>query len=105
MSYAAIDTVIREWANANVQTPFVEKSHTETRFCYLSSEQAECYQISVDAPENGLVRVHVSAIETIDDMEAHLQWLVPIAQLTAALDTAKKTIVENLWRRLPLNSE
>lgn len=103
MSYAAVDQIIREWADANVKELFVESADIEARFCYLSSPQGECYQISIEAPENELVRVHVSAVETLDDMEAHLEWFVPISQLSAALDTAKKTISECLWRREPLN--
>jgi len=105
MSYAAVDQTIREWTDANVKKLFVERADAEARFCYLSSSQGECYQISIDAPENELVRVHVSAVETLDDMEAHLEWTVPISQLRAALDTAKKTIVECLWRREPLKPE
>lgn len=105
MSYAAIDQTIREWTDANVQKLFVEWADAEARFAYLSSPQGECYQISIDAPEGGLVRVHVTAVETADDMGAHLEWLVPISQLQAALDTAKQTIVESLWRRTPLKPE
>ena len=105
MSYAAVDQTIREWADANVKKLFVEQEGAEARFCYLSSPQGECYQISIDAPENELVRVHVWAVETLDDMEAHLEWFGPISQLQATLDTAKKTIVECLWRREPLKPE
>ena len=105
MSYAAVDHIIRDWADANVQKLFFETANVEARFCYLSSPQGECYQISIDAPENDLVRVHVWAVETLDDMEAHLEWFVPISQLGAALDTAKETISECLWRRPPLKLE
>jgi hypothetical protein len=93
MSYAAVDQIIRDWADANVKKLFLERADGESRFCYLSSAQGECYQISIDAPENELVRVHVWAVETLDDMEAHLEWLVPIARLRATLDTAKKPLL------------
>lgn len=105
MSYAAVDQTIRDWADANVKALFTEWADAEARFCYLSSPQGECYQISIDAPEDELVRVHVWAVETLDDMEAHLEWFVPISQLRAALNTAKKTISECLWRRRPLKPE
>ncbi|KAF0186556.1 MAG: hypothetical protein IV086_09625 [Hyphomonadaceae bacterium] len=105
MFYSAVDQTIREWTDANVKALFLEWADAEARFCYLSSPQGECYQISIEAPENELVRVHVFAVETLDDMEAHLEWFVPVSQLTAALDTAKKTISECLWRREPLKVE
>lgn len=105
MSYAAVDQIIREWADANVKELFTEWAGAEARFCYLSSSQGECYQISVDAPEDELVRVHVWAVETLDDMEAHLEWFVPVRQLEAALNTARTTISECLWRRRPLKSD
>jgi hypothetical protein len=72
------------------------------RFCYLSSPQGECYQISIDPPDDAGVRVHVWSVETSDDMEAHLEWFVPMGRLRATLDTAKKTVVERLWTRTPL---
>ena len=102
MSYTNVDDTIREWAAANDQKLFVEWAGAEARFCYLSSPQGECYQISIDAPENELVRVHVWTVETVDDMEAHLEWFVPISQLKTTLDTAQRTIVECLWRRTSL---
>jgi hypothetical protein len=51
------------------------------------------------------VRIHVRAIETLDDMEAHLEWHVSVPELKAALDTARETIVECLWHRQPLKPE
>jgi hypothetical protein len=102
MSYVAVDQTIRDWVAVNGLTLFVESSGAEARFCYFSSPQGECYQISVDPPENDLVKVHVSAVETVDDMEAHLEWVVHLSDLRAALDTAEKTVREYLWRRQPL---
>jgi hypothetical protein len=92
MSYAAIDQTVRDWADANVKALFTEWAGREARFCYLSSPQGECYQISIEAPENERVRVHVRGIETLDDMEAHLEWLVPVGRLRDTLDAAKQTI-------------
>jgi hypothetical protein len=105
MSYAAVDLTIREWAEANVKKLFVEWAGAEARFCYLSSPQGECYQITIDPPENDLVKVHVFAVETLDDMEAHLEWNVQISDLRDALDTAAKTVRECLWRREALRSK
>lgn len=102
MSYAVIDQIIRDWADAHAMTLMLEHANAEARFCYLSSPQGECYQIAIDAPEAAGVRVHVWAVETADDMDAHLEWVVPIARLRAALDVAKQTIVERLWTRTPL---
>lgn len=104
MSYAAIDQIVREWADANVKAMFTEWAGQEARFCYLSSPQGECYQISIEAPENESVRVRVHGIETLDDVEAHLEWLVPVTRLRDTLDTAKQTVVECLWARKPLKS-
>ena len=102
MSYAAIDQTIRDWVAANGLSLFEESSGAEARFCYLSSPQGECYQVAVDPPKNELVKVHVRAVETIDDMEAHLEWVVLTSELRTALDTASKTVRECLRRRQPL---
>ena len=89
MSYAVIDQTIRDWAAANVKTLFLDSAGAEARFCYLSSPHGECYQISIGQPENERVSVRVHAIETIDDMEGHLEWIVPIARLRDARLTAE----------------
>lgn len=102
MSYAAVDQTIRDWAAASGFELLLEWAGAEARFCYFSSPQGECYQISLDPPENNLVKVHVWAVETADDMEAHLEWVVHTSELRAALDTAEKTVREYLWRRQPL---
>lgn len=105
MSYSELDDTLRKWAAENQLVMQTEFAGQDRRFLYLSSSSGETYQISVDEPEGGAVRIHVSAVETADDMEAHLEWFVPIHQLSAALDTAKKTISECLWRREPLKCE
>jgi hypothetical protein len=104
MSYAAVDETIPAWVDANALELFLEFADRERRFCYLSSPQGECYQISIDPPEAQGVRVHVWAVETLDDMEAHLEWVVPTSNLGIALDTAKNTIRDCLWRRQALKS-
>jgi hypothetical protein len=43
MSYAAVDAIIRDWADANVQSFFTSLADEEARFFYLSSAQGECY--------------------------------------------------------------
>lgn len=87
------------------QRAFLEWAGKEARFCYLSSPQGECYQISLDPPVKDQVRIHVRAIETLDDMEAHLEWFIPIRDLKAALGAAKATIVECLSSRPRLKLE
>lgn len=102
MSYAAIDQTILDWAAASGLQLHSEWASAEARFCYFSSHQGECYQISVDPPERELVKVHIRAVETIDDMEAHLEWMVPTSDLRAALNAAENTVRECLWHREPL---
>jgi hypothetical protein len=46
--------------------------------------------------------VHVRAVETLDDMEAHLEWKVSIPELGDALNVALDTVRDCLWRRRPL---
>lgn len=101
MSYTAIDHIIQPWADANGFKLHMAWAGEEARFCYLSSQQGECYQISIERPENELVRVHVRAVETLDDMEAHLEWFVSIAELGAVLEVAHKTVRDCLWNRQP----
>jgi len=96
-----VDGIIEAWAEANALELQRSWADRDARFTYLSSPQGECFQIALDPPDNENVKVHIWSIETLDDMEAHLEWFVPTSQLRVTLDIAHKTVRECLWRREP----
>ena len=88
MSYAQIDSTIEDWLKANSLVLFTSWAGEQARFCYTSSPQGECVQISIEPPQGGSVRIHVWDVETAGDEEVHMEWLAPVPDLRQALDTA-----------------
>ena len=88
MSYAAIDPVVQEWVKANALVLFTSWAEAPARFCYLSSRQGECLQISIDPPDAGNVRIHVWDIETANDEEVHMEWSIAASELRQGLDVS-----------------
>ncbi len=86
--YSSIDSVIQTWSNANSLTMFNSFAGREARFCYKSSPRGECFQISIQAPQDGTVTVDAWTIETLDDRELHESWVVPVFELPETLEAA-----------------
>jgi hypothetical protein len=95
--YESIDAGIDTWVVAHGLVLFREFGGVERRFCYISSEQGECFQISIEPPLSKIVTISIWSIETTDDEELHRAWTVPTSYLPAALEDALQT-VEN-WKR------
>jgi hypothetical protein len=76
-------SIVREWADA------------PARFFYLPGDPPfECFQVSVDAPENGRVSVYARAVDTNDDTENAMgrAWTGPVAELEVMLGAAIATV-------------
>jgi hypothetical protein len=97
MSYAAIDPAINEWVAKNSLHLFTRFADRDARFIYASSKVGECFQISVDAPAEGRIRVSATAIETKDDDELAKVWKADIRDLAEVLDEALETV--HMWMR------
>lgn len=55
---------------------------------FTSSPNGECCQIWIDPPQEGLVTVHVAAVEARDDEERTKDWRVPESDLNKGLEQA-----------------
>ena len=88
MTYELIDPTIQAWVEENGLTLFTSVDEREARYCFRSSPKGECFQISLEKPRSGHVKVHAWSIETIDDEELHQMWTVGVAELRSALDNA-----------------
>jgi hypothetical protein len=98
-AYADVDGVIAGWVEATGSTLFTEWAHAPARYFHIPGDPPfECFQISVQPPENGRTAVLARAIDTNDDGEAQMDqsWEGPIGELDAMLRTAVATVGE--WK-------
>jgi hypothetical protein len=93
--YAEIDETIERWVRRN-ELSLLREWNREARFWYVS-HGPECFQLSIDQPSNGLVKVLARSIETDDDAELTGEWLVEIGDLEKALAAATSNIGQ--WAR------
>ena len=92
-TYRAVDPIINGWIEENSLTLYREWVG-DARFWY-TWRGSECFQVSVDLPNEEHVTVHAWAVDTDDDAELHGEWTVPKAALKSALAVATKLI--DLW--------
>lgn len=95
MSYLGIDPVIASWAKKNSFTLFTSQGEREIRAIYTSSQRGECFQIWIDAPDDGQVSIHAAEVETIEDKEFKKDWKVEVSEIGSALEEAFHTV--KLW--------
>jgi len=91
VSYSSVDPVISAWAHRNsLKLPTHDDRGAELKFrnSYTSSHEAECCQIWIDPPQDGLVALHAATVESRDDEEVKQDWCVPVQELDAALEIA-----------------
>ena len=93
--YVEVDDVIEAWVKATDSTLFTEWAGQPARFFYVpGTPPFECFQVSVQAPENGQTSVTARAIDTNDDAEEELDqtWEGPIGDLDGMLKAALAAI-------------
>ncbi len=91
MNYSQIDQVILNWVEKHSFSLFTKYENipdSDFRAVYLSSEQGECCQISIDKPKAGKVCIHAGDIETHQDEELEKEWSVSVEELQEALENA-----------------
>lgn len=92
MSYEAVDDVISAWAASRGLTLSTEFGGRPRRFCYVTGSRAECFQVSIEPPEDGLIAINAWDVETSDDTSLHRAWQVPVGDLYPALEEALEQI-------------
>jgi hypothetical protein len=101
MSYEAVDDVISAWAGSHGVTLSKEFGGQPRRFCYISAGKDECFQASIEPPDDGFITVNAWDVETHDDAEFHQAWRAPLSALRPTLDASLKQIAD--WAARPRN--
>jgi hypothetical protein len=97
MGSDAIDAAIGAWAGRHSLRLCTGLGGT--RFCYVSGDEHECFQVSIELPDAGTVTIHAWDVETEDDAELHQSWQVPVGDLISTLEAALNQI--GVWRARP----
>jgi hypothetical protein len=98
-SYAEVDAIIAKWVEAVGSALNTEWADEPARFFYIPGDPPfECFQISVDPPKDGSIRVHARAVDTNDDTEDELKesWKEQQAELDNMLASAVHTVTR--WK-------
>lgn len=98
MGYERVDEVIGKWVALHKFTLYTELSGLERRFVYLSSDEGECCQIGIAAPDSGEIHIYAGGIETKNDVEMRMDWLVPVTELGRSLENALEAVQQWLAR-------
>ena len=97
--YASIDPDINAWSKKHSLSLFTSWAGRDTRCAYVSSASGVCFQIWIDPPVDGKVALHAACVEGHDDLELQHDWLVPLGDLSASLETVFQVVVE--WLETP----
>lgn len=93
MSYASVDPQIRAWAQRHRLKLFTSFADRESRFAYVSSKAGDCFQMWIEPPADGQIRVHTALVDGQWLNEPATDWHVPISEIDAALEDAFATVV------------
>ena len=97
-SYIAIQPQLERWAAKHAlilnSSPW---NGGESRCVWLSSKAGECFQIWIEPPVEGFVRLHAAGVESRRDDDPPQDWMAPVSEIAAALDEAYDLVVE--WMR------
>jgi hypothetical protein len=86
--YASIDPLLERWVEEHSLSLFKTFGDREARFVYISSNDGECFQISIEPPQEDSVTVNAWTVETLDDRELHQEWKTPTSDLYGVLQAS-----------------
>ena len=92
-NYSSIDPPIRAWAKKH--SLFLQTTWPH-RTVHVSSKAGECFQISIDPPENGQTCVYARCIEGRNDTDDPETWPTSTSDLDAALEKAFQRVIERM---------
>ena len=95
LSYTLIDPIIKRWVHKHSISLSTEGIGGEVRNVYVSSLAGECFQIWVEPPLDGQVKLHAAYVEGPREIEPAKDWTVAISDLSATLEEAFDTV--QMW--------
>ncbi len=96
VTYSDIDPAIDAWAARHGLVINPEFGGEARRFTYVTGGPRECFQISVEPPDQGMVTVNAWDVETLDEAQLHESWTVPAGDVDSALESAARRVAA--WR-------
>jgi hypothetical protein len=93
MSYAEVDPQILSWRKRHALSLYTSWAGGEVRGIYVSSVAGECFQIWIEAPAKGHVRVYAAGVDSRRDNDPAKTWSVSVANLGQALEEAFQTVI------------
>lgn len=97
MTYEEVDRHITAWADKHSLKLLTSWHERPARFAYVSSKAGECFQISIDAPQDGYIRVMVTCIEGRAEDHPPDDWRYPKEDIAEALEEVYQTVMA--WMR------
>ncbi len=91
MPYELVDDDFNAWARRHAL--IIHGRESDHRAIYVSSQSGECYQIWVEWPVGGQVKVNAICIEGPRDEDPRQTWLVDVARIDDALEEAFRTVL------------
>ena len=84
--YDEIDRVLTPWAKAHEVNVLIDLFGRMVRFFYVSAGQSESYQVVIEVHGGKNIKLWIYSVETDDDAEFSVHWIISIAELESALD-------------------
>jgi hypothetical protein len=92
MSYASVDPQIQAWVRSHSLVLGTSFGGREARFAHVSSKAGDCFQMWIEPPADGQIRVHAALVDGQRLNEPSRDRHVPISDLDAALEDAFATV-------------
>jgi hypothetical protein len=97
-SYATLDPQLKRRAKTEGWALFTEWAGAPARFFYMGGEGPwDCFQISINPPDAGVVKIWARSVDTNDDQEFEQAWQGPVAEFDGLLTSAVSAV--DVWKR------
>jgi hypothetical protein len=97
MGYAVIDQFIGEWAARHSLVLSTDGDTDQYRTVWVSSDAGECFQIWIDPPVDGTVRIWADCVEGRREGHPPEDWNASVGTFPAAIEEAFQAVIA--WMR------
>jgi len=92
MSFTDVDPILNRWSADKGIRIDIPTNGTNRRFFHFSSKNGETFQVVIEPPAHGSIRIDAHLIESTSSTESHFFWEIP----THDLGTCLKLIYDSL---------